>query len=961
MPNGATIRQDSRAGFVTVDDESRELVDALTRAGVRDSRADPLTRALYTSDASLYRVVPKAVVRPRHGDEIEAALAVCRDLRVPLTARGAGTSLAGNAVGPGVVMDLRSLDRLLELDPGAATARVEPGVVLSELQRQAAPHGLRFGPDPSTSDRCTIGGMLGNDSCGSHSLLYGRTSTNLLGLDAVTGQGRSLDDPALATALREIADAHLAAIRTEFGRFGRQVSGYALEHLLPERGLDVARAVVGSEGTLVVAREATVRLVPVPKFRALAVLGYPDMVTAAGAVPGILASASGVSACEGLDSRMTDLVRSRRGLSSVPELPAGSGWLLVETTGDIIGEAEAAARAVLGVADASDGSVISDVHLLAALWRIREDGAALVSRTADGAAAYPGWEDAAVPVEHLGGYVRDFDALLTEHGLSGVPYGHFGDGCVHIRIDFPLDRPDGRSRFRALLVDAAALVARYGGSLSGEHGDGRARSELLPVMYSAEAVGLFKAVKHLFDPDNILNPGVLVDPDPADAAIRAARHPLRIRSGSVLAFEGDGHDLLKAVHRCSGVGRCIAPAASKQGSSQVMCPSFAATGAEIDSTRGRARMLQEMLDGEVIDGGWRAPEVHAALELCLSCKACSSDCPTGVDMAAYKSEVLHQAYRGRIRPRSHYAFGRLPQWLQMSGRSPLLAYRAMSIPAAKRAFRAVAGVDARRSLPVPAPTTFRRVLAGRQARHSEPSVLPEVALFVDTFTDNFDPGIAVAAVRVLEGAGYRVRASPAAACCALPLVGSGQLDAARRRLRRTVDALYPLVADGVKLVGLEPSCTSSLRSDLPALVDDERARAVAAATVTVAELLTATPGWAPPDLSGRRVVAQPHCHQHAVSGWSTDADLLRRAGATVHAVSGCCGMAGSFGLERGHYEVSVAVAENGLLPALRAASRGTWVLADGFSCRTQIRDLTDSKGTHLVELLDQGSRWMHGG
>ncbi|MGK5173560.1 FAD-binding and (Fe-S)-binding domain-containing protein [Geodermatophilus sp. CPCC 205761] len=932
-----------------------DLLDGLRRAGLADVDGSGLARALYSSDGSLYRVLPRAVVRPRHPDEIEAALAVCRELGVPLTARGAGTSIAGNAVGPGVVVDTsRHLSRVRAIDPEAGTAVVDPGVVQAALQAAARPHGLRFGPDPSTHNRCTVGGMIGNNACGSRALGYGRTSDNVVGLDVVTGGGERLSvgaematsAPGVLGELRRLVGDNLGPIRTELGRFGRQVSGYSLEHLLPERGADVAKALVGSEGTLALVLGATVRLVADAPYRGLVVLGYPSMADAADATPALLRHRP--TACEGLDQRIVQRLRDVPA-AVVPDLPRGDGWLIVELTGDTVAEVVAKADGVLADAGALDSLVVTDPAETAAIWRIREDGAGLAARTSDGRPAHAGWEDAAVPVEHLGTYLRGFEALLDQHGLQGVPYGHFGDGCVHVRIDFPLGRGEdrGRAAYRAFVTDAAALVARFGGSVSGEHGDGRARSELLSAMYSPGVLGLFERVKGLFDPDDVLNPGVLVRPARVEDDIRVAaapRRPTSDRPVLALAYRHDGGDFSAAVHRCTGVGKCRA---DLQAAGGVMCPSWPATREEKDTTRGRARVLQEMLapGGPVRD--WRSPEVHAALDLCLSCKGCSRDCPTGVDMAAYKAEVLHQSYRRRLRPRSHYTLGRLPRWADLAARAPRLVNAVMTSRLGGRLARWGAGVDQRRSLPAFAPRTFRQSWAARPVSgEGRP-----VALWVDSFTDHFAPEVAAATAAVLEDAGYRVQVPPAEACCGLTWITTGQLDAARRTLDRTVALLAPLADAGVPIVGVEPSCTAVLRGEALELVPGPDAARVAAGTRTLAELLRETPGWTPPSLAGVEVVAQPHCHHAAVLGWAPDERLLRDAGATVRRLGGCCGLAGNWGVERGHHEVSVAIAGQQLLPAVAAAGPDAVVLADGFSCRTQLDQLAGRRALHLAELL----------
>jgi FAD/FMN-containing dehydrogenase/Fe-S oxidoreductase len=933
-----------------------DVVAELRRRGLADVDDSSLARALYSTDASLYRVVPQVVVRPRDADEVLAVVDVARTTGVPVTSRGAGTSIAGNAVGSGIVVDLaKHLNRVHEVDVEARTARVDPGVVHAALQKVAAPQGLRFGPDPSTHTRCTIGGMIGNNACGNRALGYGRSADNVAALDLVTGTGERLlvgrDVAATSPTidrLREVVGGDLATVRTELGRFGRQVSGYSLEHLLPERGVDVASFMAGTEGTLGVILGATVDLVATPRHVHLVVLGYGSMAEAGDDVPAMLEH--GPIACEGLGARIVEVYRAAKGAAGVPEYPAGGGFLYVELAGDDPAELAARAERVVASSASHAHRHVTAVAEQAAFWRIREEGAGLASRIWD-RPALSGWEDAAVPPEHVGAYLRDFDALLEQHGLHGEPYGHLGDGCVHVRIDFPLSEPGGPAGYRAFIEDAARLTASHGGSFSGEHGDGRARSELLPLMYSEQALALFRGVKHVMDPENVLNPGVLVDPDPIDGSLRAqgrgwapglqgARRGLRL-------LHDDG-DLGAAVHRCTGVGKCLADNRASHG---VMCPSFQATRNEKDSTRGRARVLQEMVDGRLVGEGFRSPEVHEALDLCLSCKGCLSDCPTGVDMATYKSEVLHQAYRGRIRPRSHYVLGRLPFWARLTSPVARLANLALRVPGLAHVARWVAGVDQRRSLPAFATRRFSRSARPLAASRDE---RPRVAIWADSFTEYFSTSGGHAAVRLLEQAGYAVEVVQEQACCGLTWITTGQLDAARAHVERTVGVLHEYVAAGVPVVGLEPSCLAVLRSDAVELTDDPRAAEVAAGVHTLAELLARTEGWEPRDLSGTEVVVQPHCHQSSVLGFEADMDLLGRTGATVTRLSGCCGLAGNFGVERGHYETSVAVAELQLMPAVRAMGEGAVVLADGFSCRTQLDDLTDVRALHLAELLAPG-------
>ncbi|HET7173199.1 MAG TPA: FAD-linked oxidase C-terminal domain-containing protein [Nocardioidaceae bacterium] len=956
-----------------------ELTAELQAAGVPVD-VSARRRAEYSSDASNYRVVPQAVAFPRHAADVLAALAVCRALDVPLTARGGGTSIAGNSIGPGLVLDFsRGLNRVLSVDPEARTAVVQPGAVLDDISTAAAPYGLRFGPNPATHARATVGGAIGNNACGSRTLAYGRTAENVVDLDVVTAAGgrftaTRLAGPAdpkrthLATsgegagpgvarpkrvgseaagseragpevvALEAAVRGSLGVIRTEFGRFPRQISGYSLEHLLPERGADLARFLVGTEGTLAIVVGATVSLVPAPAATALVVLGYPDLADAADAVPALLPL--GPAALEGMDARLVDGVRRRRGPGAVPDLPPGAGWLLAETAGDTDAAARASAERVRRAAGTADATILTGAAARA-FWAIREDGAGLGGRTPANRPAWAGWEDSAVPPHVLGAYLRELGALLAAHRLDGLLYGHFGDGCVHGRLDFPL-RADPSS-LRSFVTEAADLAASYGGSFSGEHGDGRARGELLPRMYSPAAIRLFAAVKHAFDPDNLLNPGVVVDPAPLDADLRVPR-ARGFSRGLGFAYPDDDGDFTTAVHRCIGVGRCRA---DNTAAHDVMCPSFLATRDEKDSTRGRARVLQEMANGSLVTRGWRSPELAESLDLCLACKGCASDCPTGVDMATYKAEVLYHRYRRRPRPRSHYALGWLPRWARLAERAPRAANALLAGPLAAVA-RSAAGVDRRRPLPRVAAQTFRQWFGAEP----HPADRQPVLLWADTFTNHFSPEVGRAAVRVLAAAGYSVRVTDHPVCCGLTWLTTGQLDAARRELRRSLDALGPALAAGLAVVGLEPSCTAVLRREVTRLLpDDPRSGQLAAATRTLAETLRATAGWQPPDLRGVHGVAQPHCHQHAVLGWDEDAALLRSAAADVTAVGGCCGLAGDFGFERGHYGVSVAVAETALLPAVRAAGPGAVVLADGFSCRTQLDHLAGKHALHLAELL----------
>ena len=1115
------------------------------------------TRARYSSDAGLTRIPPLAVAFPRTPEQAIAAFELARAHGVPLTARGGGTSCASNAIGPGLVLDFsRHMNRVLSIDPEARTATVEPGCVGSTLQAAAAKHGLRFGPDPSSQNRATIAGMVANNACGPHATAWGRTSDNIVALDCVDGRGRRFtattgrdsalrDVPGLATLI----DSHLAPIRTQLGRFKRQVSGYSLEHLTPEGGRNLAAMLTGTEGTLVLILSVTVRLVPQPDAPVLAALGYRSMIEAADDVPALLAHSP--LAVEGMDRRLVDVVRAHKGPGAVPALPEGEGWLLVEVgaPGEDVTASLERARALCAASAAVDTVVYPPGTQASALWRIRADGAGLGGRTPpDGAGggdqqAWPGFEDAAVPPENLGAYLRDFTALMEEFDIDGLLYGHFGDGCVHVRLAMPLETPAGVAHSRAFLQSAARICAAHGGSVSGEHGDGRARGELLRFMYTPEMLDLFARVKHLFDPDNLLNPGVLAAPmDQAEAASRARARALAARSGGAselaaygghdtafsfrddaaasrsglapadgasgasgapadgalelqpgvgaaaglqrpstplsaasgsadgasgapaggalelqpgvdpldanlrrvaarpmpadggFAFTHDGGDFTAAVHRCTGVGKCRAGVPGT-----FMCPSYLATRDEKDVTRGRARILQEAANSQLVQA-IDSPEVLEALDLCLACKACSADCPAGVDMARYRSEALFRTYRGRLRPLSHYTLGWLPRLTRVTARVPGLAAVANAImsvaPLRSLAFRII-GLDPRRGMPalqsgtVTAWARRRNLLAGTlpagdaassftatsgtaaraaatsaaassaaatcaaatsaaasssaatdarepggtpascdSAREREaatassmvgspilngprdPGGRPYALVWADSFSQTLDGTGARAVVDVLEANGFAPIVAPDA-CCGLTWITTGQLTGAKKHLASLLGVLAPFAAAGIPIVGVEPSCTAVLRDDLMDLLpDDPRSALVSGATHTLAEVLSAVPASSRnlPSLEGVEIVAQPHCHHYSVMGWDTDQALLESLGARVTRLEGCCGLAGNFGMEAGHYDLSVAVASHSLLPSLSAQPDAVY-LADGFSCRTQAAQLAGRRGVHLATLL----------
>ncbi len=954
----ADLHTPDRADEVDIEGFQRDL-----RAGIAGNVSfDSGTRALYTADASNYRHVPLGVVVPRTVDDVVAAVAACHAHGVPLTPRGGGTSIAGNAIGSGLVIDTsRHLTAIEEVDPVSRVARVQPGVILDDLKRAAQPHGLTFGPDPSTHNRCTLGGMIGNNSCGSRSVAWGTTADNVESLDILTHDGTRMTVGATSreerdrlaalptvegrvhAALRDLTETYLGDLRTGMPQFSRRVSGYALDHLLPEKGGNVARALTGTEGSCVTVLGATVRLVESPPARALVVLGYPDSPAAADAVPEVLEHSP--LTIEGLHERLVGGL-DRPGERSGVRLPEGRAWLMVEMGGEDMAAAADAGHAMVrdltGVARPLESIVVTDAAHTQALWRVREEGAGLATRAPGGTEAWPGLEDAAVPPEQLGSYLRGFDRLMQRHGRDGVAYGHFGEGCIHIRIDFDLDSREGRRNFRSLMEETADLVAEHGGSISGEHGDGQARSEMLSRIYSEGVLSAFSAFKGIWDPKNQMNPGIIVDPAPLDTDLRVAT----VTSGpsTLLAYPEDQGDFARAMRRCVGVGKC-----RRNDGPGVMCPSYMVTQEEKHSTRGRARMLFEMINGEVITDGWRSEEVRDSLDLCLSCKGCRSDCPVNVDMAAYKAEFLHHHYQGRVRPAAHYSMGWLPVWSRLAALAPAEVNRVSGAPGLATLLKRVGGIAQERSVPEFARTTFTRWFRRRGASVGERGT---VMLWPDTFSNYLTPRVPVAAVRVLEDAGFRVVVPKQQVCCGLTWVSTGQLGVARRVMRRTLAALAPYLAQGIPIVGLEPSCTAALRTDLVELLPGEPSQQVADSVYTLAGFLAEhAPDWSPPQLDVE-AVSQVHCHQHAVIGFDADRALMERAGIDGEVLqSGCCGLAGNFGFEDGHYDISKAIGERVLLPAVREAEPETLVLADGFSCRTQITQETGRGAQHIAEAL----------
>ncbi len=940
-------------------------------------RFDPGSRGAYSTDASNYRQVPVGVVVPRTVEAGAEAIAVCREHGAPVVSRGGGTSLAGQSCNVAVVIDWsKYCHRLVSVDADQRTCIVEPGIVLDEMNAQLASSKLMFGPRPATHDHCTLGGMLGNNSCGATAQAYGKTVDNVVRLEVLTYEGErfwtgptSDEEYADIVAaggqrariyqeLRELSQRYADLIRQRYPQIPRRVSGYNLDSLLPEHGFNVARALVGSESTLVTILRAELRLVPVPAARALVVLGYPDIASAADAAPHILPHHP--EQLEGIDGRLITFERERRmNPEALRLLPDGDGWLMVIFSGESQEDADRKAQALIkdleGTAHEPTVRFYDDPEHEKELADVREVALGATARVPDMPDTWEGWEDSAVLPEQLGDYLRDLQQLYDEFGYSGSAlYGHFGQGCVHTRIPFDLVTADGIAAFRRFIERAADLVVSYGGSFSGEHGDGQSRGELLPRMFGDDLIRAFGQLKAIFDGGNRMNPGKVVAPYRIDENLRLGTSWTPRDDRTFFQYPDDDGRFERAVMRCVGVGKC------RHGSGGVMCPSYMATREEEHSTRGRSRLLFEMLEGHAdspVTAGWRSTEVRDALDLCLACKGCKKDCPVEVDMATMKAEFLAHHYAGRLRPRAHYSMGWLPAVAQLASQAPGLVNALTQAPVLRDAITAAAGIDRHRRLPLFARQTFRAWYAGRGPSPAGPR--GQVILWPDTFTNHLTPSIGQAAVELLEAAGWQVIVPAKPLCCGLTWISTGQLGTAQRVLRRTVSALAPYLREGTKVVGLEPSCTAVFRSDARELMPGDRdVQRLRQQTVTLAELLQEHSGdWQPPHVGGQ-AIAQTHCHQHAIMGYDADRALLAAAGIDVDNLdSGCCGLAGNFGFESGHYDVSMACGERVLLPAVRDAAPGALILADGFSCRTQIEQgRTGRTPVHLAEVLAAGLR-----
>jgi FAD/FMN-containing dehydrogenase/Fe-S oxidoreductase len=966
-PNFVEIANAARTSVV----DAAGLEGAL-RSHIRgEVRFDSGSRALYATDGSNYRQVPIGVVLPRDVDDVIATISLAREYGAPILCRGGGTSLAGQCCNVAVILDFtKYMNQILEIDPGRRIAQVQPGVVLDNLRNAAERHHLTFGPDPASHDRCTLGGMIGNNSCGVHSVMAGKTDENIEALDILTYDGLRMSvgktsDAELEQIIREggrrgeiyaglkgLRDKYSDLVRQKYPNIPRRVSGYNLNYLLPENGFDVARALVGAEGTCVTVLQATCRLVESPPSRVLLLIAYPDIYQCADHVPDVLAHKP--IGLEGVDDLLVEYTR-RRGINSegLALLPDGGGWLLAEFGADTVAVAEAQAAGLMEQLGRGSNPprmrLFTNRQQIRRVWEVRESSLGVISYVPGEPLTWEGWEDSAVAPERLGKYLRDLRKLMNSFDYRGTLYGHFGHGCVHNRTNFDLESKEGIAKFRKFMEEAADLVVSYGGSLSGEHGDGQARAELLPRMFGPELLQAFREFKNIWDPAWKMNPGKVIEPYRMDENLRLGAGYNPWQPETHFKFPQDHGSLARATLRCVGVGKC------RHDEGGVMCPSFRVTRDEEHSTRGRAHLLWEMAQGDVIRDGWRDEVVKESLDLCLSCKGCKSDCPVSVDLATYKAEFLSHYHEGRLRPRSDYAFANIDIWARLASKVPGLANLATQLPFLRDIAKLAAGMPQQRSVPAFAPQTFRAWFNRRQPRNPEAAL---VTLWPDTFNNYFLPDTAKAAVEVLEAAGFCVAIPEAILCCGRPLYDFGMLDRAKRLLLKTLDTLALEIKAEIPIVVLEPSCAAVFRDELINLFpDDERAHKLSRQTFLLSEFLEKRAAdFHLPKLPAQALI-HGHCHHKSVMKMTDEESVLTKMGVDWNAPApGCCGMAGSFGFEEDKYDLSLAIGELELLPAVRQASTDSLIIADGFSCREQIAQCTDRQALHLAEVIAMALR-----
>jgi len=965
--NGTHPPRTQRPGSINHADVDVAGLEAALRSSVRgEVRFDTGTRAMYATDASNYRQVPIGLVVPKDAEDVERALAACRTFGAPVFSRGGGTSLAGETCNAAVVMDFsKYMNRIVEIDWEAKRARVQPGCVNDDLRNKAEERNLTFGPDPATHDRNTFGGMIGNNSCGMHAQMAGKTEENVEELEIVTYDGlrmrvgRTSEEELeriiaeggrrgeIYQQLKALRDKYADKIREKFPDIPRRVSGFPLNELLPENGFNVARALVGTESTCVTVVEATVRLVPSPPHRAIVILGFDDLATAADHVP--FCDDHGPIALEGMAASMFHYMElkgeSEQGRAM---FPPGQGWLICEFGGDTKQEASDRARGLMEAfkphPKPPSMHLFDDHEQQERFWRFRDNALGATSKIPNQADYYPGWEDSAVDPKRLGDYIRKFQAMLDEYGYKGSIYGHFGQACVHVSINFDLFTAPGIAKYREFVTKMAHICVEHGGSLSGEHGDGQSRGELLPIMYGDELVQAFWEFKSIWDPRHKMNPGKVVHPYKLDQNLRWGTYYQPWEPKTHFKFEDDHGSFAFAANRCVGTGKC------RKHDAGTMCPSYMATKEEAYSTRGRARLLFEMLEGDPLENGWQDEAVKDALDLCLSCKGCKGECPVNVDMATYKAEFLSHYYEHKKRPITAYAFGPIYWWTRIAALAPRVVNALTQTPGLRELAKMTVSVARQRTIPLFAPQTFRAWFAQRPLKNVGKQ---QVILWPDTWNNHFHPTTAQAAVEVLEDAGFQVTIPKVQLCCGRPLYDYGMLGLAKAMLQEILETLRPQIREGVCVVGLEPSCVSVFRDEMTNLLGpDEDAKRLKEQTFLLTEFLAEkAPEYTPPRLH-RKALVQEHCHHKSILDTSGEKKLFDALGLDYDIPdTGCCGMAGPFGFDAAHYDVSMTIGERSLLPKVRSADARTIIVADGFSCREQISQTTNRQAMHPAQVL----------
>ncbi len=940
-------------------------------------RFDPGSRALYAHDASNYRQVPIGVVLPRSKADAVAIVAACRKFRAPIVSRAGGTGLCGQTTNTAVVIDWsKYTNEILELDPAEHFARVLPGVICDDVIHAAKPFGLTYGPAPATHSHCCFGGMLSNNSCGIHAQMAGKAVDNTEEMDillydgtqmrvgwmneaelqsAIAAGGRTGEIYAKLAALR---DTYGSLIQERYPKIPRRVSGYNLDSLLPgpDGRFNVARALVGSEGTCVSMLEMKVKLVYDPPKRAMVILGYPDIYRAADHVMEVLATTP--IGLEAMDARLYQHITKKHDPHEkyIGLLPPGFGWLFCEYGGDTKEEATAKAEALRARIEALPHppsiKVVTDEAQQQHVWLVRESGLGATAFVPGEADTWPGWEDSAVAPERLAAYLRDLRALWHRYDYDASMYGHFGMGCLHCRINFDLTSAEGIAKWRRYMDEATDLCAiKYKGSISGEHGDGQSKAEYLHKMFGPELVQAFREFKAIWDPDFKMNPGKVVEPYRIDENLRLGPDYAPWEPETHFKYPEDQGSFAHATLRCVGVGKCRR--LSGEGDQDTMCPSFMVTREEKHSTRGRTHLLFEMLQKGPIEDGWRDEHVKEALDLCLSCKGCKGDCPVNVDVATYKAEFLSHYWEGRLRPRAAYAFGLIDKWAQLASLAPGVANLVTQLPGLSALAKAAVGAPSQRRIPAFAGQTFKSWFRSHRAKHPTGE---RIVLWADTFNNHFTPEVAQAAVDVIEDAGFLVDVPRKHLCCGRPLYDYGMLDLAKSYLERILDTLKDDISARTPIIVLEPSCCAVFRDELPALFPERGdARMLSEQVVTLSEFLTSSrvraSGWKAPELRVKAIV-QGHCHHKAIMKFEPQKQVMAAMKLDVDILeSGCCGMAGAFGYEKDKYDVSIAAGERVLLPRVRSEGKDTLILADGFSCRSQIEQETDRSALHLAEAL----------